>query len=178
MSVLVGSPRLRHLFDLVGGLVAESDPDEVFDEILGAARELTGAGYAALGVLNKQRDGLERFHTAGVDEEIHRAIGHVPRGRGVLGMLILDPKALRLDDVASHPSAYGFPEHHPVIHSFLSVPVSIRDVVWGSLYLAEKRGGPFNEGDEEIAAVLAGYAATAIETARSQQPGQGRGASF
>ncbi len=175
MSVDIASPRLQRRFEIAGRLVDRGEPDVVFDEILGAARELTGARYSAIGVLNEQRDGLERFHAAGVDEEIHRAIGHAPRGRGALGMLILDPQPLRLDDIAAHPSGYGFPDAHPVMRSFLGVPVSIREVVWGNLYMAEKRGGAFTDADQEIAVVLAGCAATAIETARSQQTAATRG---
>ena len=81
--------------------------------MLEVARELTGARYAAIGVLDERREQLERFLTAGIDEETHRAIGDLPRGRGVLGVLITDPKPLRLADVGAHPQSFGFPLAHP-----------------------------------------------------------------
>lgn len=172
MSIQIDGLRICGLSEIAGRLVAGGDAGPVFDEILVAARELTGARYAALGVLNAQRDGLERFHTAGVDAVIHRAIGVAPRGRGVLGVLILDREPLRLDDVASSPSGYGFPDAHPVMHSFLGVPISVREEVWGNLYMTEKHGGPFTDADQEVAVALAGCAATAIETARAQPAGE------
>jgi GAF domain-containing protein len=97
-------------------------------------------------------------------------------GRGVLGVLIREPQPLRLDDVTAHPSSYGFPAHHPVVRSFLGVPISIRGEVWGSLYLAEKDAGAFTETDEEIAVVLAGWAATAIDMTRVQLSSEHDGA--
>jgi GAF domain-containing protein len=176
MSDLVDDAALRRLFDVSGSLVARRDPAAVFDWIVGAAREMTGASYAALGVVNEQRDGLEHFHAVGVDDATRRAIGDPPRGRGVLGVLILEPQPLRLDDVTVHPGGYGFPAHHPVMRSFLGVPISIRGQVWGSLYLAEKDAGAFTETDEEIAVVLAGWAATAIDMTRVQLSSEHDGA--
>jgi GAF domain-containing protein len=176
MSDLVDDSALRRLFDVGGNLVAQRDPGAVFNWILAAARELTGARYAALGVLNEQCNGLEYFHAVGVDDETHRAIGDPPRGRGVLGVLVLERQSLRLDDVTAHPGSYGFPTHHPVMRSFLGVPISIRREVWGSLYLAEKDAGAFTETDEEIAVVLAGWAATAVDMTRVQLSGEHDGA--
>jgi signal transduction protein with GAF and PtsI domain len=102
-----------------------------------------------LGILNEQHTELAQFLTAGVDEATHRAIGDLPRGRGVLGALIAHPQPLRLRDVGQHPTSYGFPDGHPIMRSFLGVPVVIGGQVWGNLYLTEKTEGEFTEADEE-----------------------------
>jgi signal transduction histidine kinase len=138
----------------------------VLRSVLEAATELTGARYGAIGVLAPDRRSLERFLTLGVDAETQRQIGELPRGRGVLGVLIDEPQALRLADVGSHPRSYGFPIGHPPMHSFLGVPLLIRGEAWGNVYLAEKQGGDFDEADEEAILTLADWAATAIENAR------------
>jgi signal transduction histidine kinase len=166
MSAAPDPFRMRRLLDAGRALVAELDPQAVLDRTLAAAREVTGARYAALGVLNEQRTELEQFLTLGVDEESRTAIGDPPRGRGVLGLLIEEPRPLRLSDVGQHPRSYGFPEGHPVMRGFLGVPILIRGAAWGSLYLTEKQGGQFTEADEEAAVILAEWAATAIENAR------------
>jgi signal transduction histidine kinase len=167
--------KLRRLLRVGRSLVTELDPETVFDRILEEARTATGAQYAALGVLDERRLELERFITLGVDSETHRAIGDLPRGRGVLGALIVDPTPLRLDDVGDHPHSYGFPAGHPVMRSFLGVPIVIRGEAWGNLYLAEKAGGEqFGESDEEAAVILADYAAVAIENARLYQRSEQR----
>jgi signal transduction histidine kinase len=167
--------KLRRLHDVGRSLVTELDPELVFERILVVAREVTGAKYAALGVLNEARTELERFLTAGIDEHARRAIGALPRGRGVLGVLIEDPRPLRLPDVGSHPDSYGFPSGHPMMHGFLGVPIAIRGEAWGNLYLAEKAGGTgFSDDDEDAAVVLADYAATAIENARLYQRSEQR----
>jgi two-component system, NarL family, sensor histidine kinase DevS len=158
--------RAQRLLDVGRSLVTELDQEVVLERVLATAREITGARYAALGILNERRTELARFLTAGVDERTHRAIGDLPRGRGVLGVLIEDPRPLRLSDVGEHPRSYGFPTGHPVMHSFLGVPIAIRGEVWGNLYLAEKRGGEFTGEDEEAAIVLADWAAVAIDNAR------------
>jgi signal transduction histidine kinase len=146
--------------------MTELDLDAVLDRVLQTAREITGARYAALGILNEERSELEQFLTSGIDEEAHRAIGALPRGRGVLGVLIEHPQPLRLSDVGQHPSNYGFPAKHPVMRSFLGVPIVIRGQAWGNLYLTEKQGGEFDERDEEAATILADWAAVAIDNAR------------
>jgi len=147
--------------------VTELDQRAVLDLMLEAAREITGARYAALGVLNDERTELEQFLTLGIDEEAHRAIGDLPRGRGVLGALIEHPQPLRLQDVGQHPSSYGFPAGHPVMRSFLGVPIVIRGEAWGNLYLTEKQGGgEFTEVDEEATVMLAQWSAVAIENAK------------
>jgi signal transduction histidine kinase len=156
---------IRQLLDVGRALTTELDPRILLDRVLEAAREITGARYAALGVLNEQHTGLAEFLTSGVDEATHRAIGDLPRGRGVLGELIEHPEPLRLSDVGQHPISYGFPAGHPQMHRFLGVPVVIRGQAWGNLYLTEKQGG-FTETDEEAAVILAEWAAIAIENAR------------
>jgi signal transduction histidine kinase len=160
---------IRQLLDVGRALTKELDQHVVLDRVLETAREITGARYAALGILNEQHSGLARFLTAGVDEETHRAIGDLPRGRGVLGELIEHPRPLRLPDVGQHPSSYGFPAGHPVMRSFLGVPIVIRGEAWGNLYLTEKAGGEFTERDEEAAMILADWAAIAIDNARTYE---------
>jgi signal transduction histidine kinase len=167
--------RTRRLLEVGRNLVSEHDTETVLDRILHEARDVTGARYAALGVLDEQRVELERFLTLGVDEATHRAIGDLPRGRGVLGELIEDPRPLRLAEVGDHPHSYGFPLGHPEMHSFLGVPIVIRGVGWGNLYLAEKDGGgEFTEEDEESAVALAQWAAVAIENARLYEDSEDR----
>jgi two-component system, NarL family, sensor histidine kinase DevS len=158
--------RLAALLAAGRGLVAQLELDAVLEELLRIACELTGARYAALGVLDDDRRLLARFVTRGIDAETHAAIGELPRGRGVLGELIRHPHPLRLDDVGSHPASYGFPAHHPPMKTFLGVPVLIRGEPWGNLYLTEKADGSFDAADEETAVVLADWAAIAVENAR------------
>jgi signal transduction histidine kinase len=158
--------RLRRLLDVGRSLISELEPETVLQRLLDVARELTGARYAAIGVLDERRVGLERFLTVGIDEDTHRQIGDLPRGRGVLGALITDPQPLRLADVSAHPKSYGFPLAHPPMTTFLGVPIVIEGEAWGNLYLTEKDGGEFTEDDEEAAVVLAGWASIAIANAR------------
>ena len=159
-------PRIRRLMEVGRTLMGELDLEVVLDRVLETARELTGARYAALGILDEQRTELDRFLTLGVDGVTRRAIGDLPRGRGVLGVLIEQPAPLRLADVGAHPRSYGFPAGHPVMRSFLGVPVLIRGRAWGNLYLTQKRdGGEFTADDQEAATVLADWAAIAIENA-------------
>jgi signal transduction histidine kinase len=165
---------IRRLLDVGRSLMTELDQGAVLDRVLETARELTGARYAALGILNEERSELEQFLTVGVDDETHRAIGALPRGRGVLGALIEHPHPLRLPDVGRHPSSYGFPTGHPVMHSFLGVPILIRGQAWGNLYLTEKQGGEFDERDEEAATILADWAAIAIDNARVYETSEHR----
>ena len=166
MESSLDAEQLRRLVRVGAGLVAELDLDAVLRSLLETARDLTGARYAAVGVLDDERVRLERFLTVGIDEEAHRAIGDLPHGRGVLGVLIRDPRPLRLADVGAHPASYGFPLGHPPMTTFLGVPIVIRGRAWGNLYLTEKAAGEFTEADEEAIVVLAGWAATAIENAR------------
>jgi signal transduction histidine kinase len=159
--------RLPRLIEVGASLLAELDLESVLHSVVEAGRELTGAEYAALGVLDRDRRELERFIYVGIDDDTRRAIGPLPRGRGVLGELIRDPRPLRLADVETHPHAYGFPPGHPPMHSFLGVPIVIRGEAFGNLYMTEKQGGAeFDEADEEAARALANWAAIAIENAR------------
>ena len=158
--------RLHALLDAGQALVSELDPDAVLRQLLDTARDLTGARYAAIGVLDDDRSGLERFIVAGIDEATHRSIGDLPRGRGVLGVLIDEPHPLRLPDVGRHPLSYGFPPGHPAMGNFLGVPILIRGQAWGNLYLTEK-AEDFTEDDEKSVVVLAAWAAIAIANARS-----------
>ncbi len=170
-----GEQRLARLIEVGRGLVSELDLDTVLDQLLETATELTGARYAALGILDDERVELERFLTRGIDAETHRAIGDLPRGRGILGVLIDDPRPLRLDDVGEHPRSYGFPPAHPPMHSFLGVPILIRGAAWGNLYLTEKDGAErFSDEDEEAAVILSDWAAIAIDNARLYHQVAGR----
>ena len=168
-------PRLRRLIEVGRSLVSELDLETLLRRVLDVAQELTGARYAALGILDADKTALERFITSGIDEETRRRIGDLPRGRGVLGQLIREPEPLRLADVGSHPQSYGFPPGHPVMHTFLGVPVAIRGEAYGNLYLTEKDDGePFTEQDEDSVIVLADWAAIAIENARLYQHAEER----
>lgn len=166
-STQIEEERFRRLLDVGSNLLSELDLEVVLKSVAEAARELTGARYAALGVLDPERRELERFINVGIDEETRRDIGNLPRGRGVLGELIREPSPLRLRDVNSHPHAYGFPPGHPPMHSFLGVPIAVRGEIYGNLYMTEKQGAPeFDNSDEEAAVTLAGWAGIAIENAR------------
>jgi signal transduction histidine kinase len=162
----LGQERLLRLLAVGRSLVAELDLEKVLHRVLGVARELTGAKYAALGVLDDRRERLDRFLTVGIDEADHAAIGDLPRGHGILGVLISDPRPLRLHDVGEHPQSYGFPFGHPEMHTFLGVPILVRGEAFGNLYLTEKAGGDFDAADEEAAVILAEWAAIAIQNAR------------
>ena len=167
MSAFSEGDQLQRLLQVGRALVAEHDTEAVLDRILKEACEITGARYAALGVLDDTRRELERFLTIGIDPATHGAIGDLPRGRGVLGVLIQDPQPLRLADVGQHPESYGFPMNHPGMRTFLGVPIVVRGQGWGNLYLTEKQGGgEFTAEDEEAAVILAQWAATAIDNAR------------
>jgi len=174
-SGALDEPRLRELIDVGRGLLAELDPEAVFRQVLEVACQLTGARYAALGVLDEDRHELERFITHGIDEAGRREIGNLPRGRGVLGLLIEQPRPLRLADVGTHPRSYGFPPGHPPMSSFLGVPVMIRGHAWGNLYLTEKEEGEFDDADEQSAAILAEWTAIAVENARLYRSVESRG---
>lgn len=166
---------VTRLLDAGRTLMTELDEEVVLGRVLEFAREATGARYAAIGVLDAARTGLDRFVTVGVDAETHAAIGGNPLGRGVLGQLIEDPRPLRLAKVGEHPKSFGFPAGHPVMRSFLGVPIAIGEEAWGNLYLAEKQeGGEFTDEDERAAIVLAGWAAVAIVNARLYETSERR----
>jgi signal transduction histidine kinase len=159
--------RLRVLVDAGIALSSELSLDTLLQRLVETAAELTGARYAALGVIDKSGQALERFLTTGVDPDTHAAIGDLPRGRGILGVLIREARTLRLHDLADDPRSVGFPRHHPPMRTFLGVPILLRGVAYGNLYLTEKEGGEdFTEEDEELTQLLASQAAVAIENAR------------
>ncbi len=158
---------VRGVLDLARDVLAELDLDIVLDRVLESAQDLTGARYAALGVLDESRSELSRFITRGIDDATHAEIGALPRGRGVLGALIEDPVPLRLEDVGRHPRSYGFPRGHPPMRTFLGAPIIVRGLPYGNLYLTEKAGGAqFSAEDEEALTVLAELAGVAIDHAR------------
>jgi signal transduction histidine kinase len=135
--------------------------------IIEAATSLVDARYGALGVLNAERTGLVEFITVGVDNDTHHAIGELPKGHGILGLLINDPWPLRLPDLREHPDSFGFPPNHPEMQSFLGVPVIVRGEVFGNLYLTDKQSAEvFTDIDEELTIALAAAAAVAIDNAR------------
>jgi signal transduction histidine kinase len=159
--------RLRVLVDAGIALSSELSLDTLLQRIVETAAELTGARYAALGVIDRTGHGLERFLTTGIDPETHSAIGELPRGRGILGVLIRDAKPLRLHDIAEDPRSAGFPRNHPPMKTFLGVPIVLRGLAYGNLYLTEKTGGTdFTAEDTEFTQLLAAQAAVAIENAR------------
>lgn len=166
-TVSLDEARLQRLIEVGRNLVAETDPEEVITDALEAARELTGARYAALGVLSSRRHDLESFLTRGIEEDLRRKIGDPPHGAGVLGLLIEEPEPLILEDVSLHPRSHGFPPNHPEMKSFLGVPVKIRGEAWGNLYLTEKDSGPFDDTDIQSVVILAEWIAIAIDNARS-----------
>jgi signal transduction histidine kinase/DNA-binding response OmpR family regulator len=166
---------IRRLLDVGRALMTERDVTVLLERVLLTARQLTGARYAALGILGDRRSELDRFLTSGIDgEEARRTIGDLPRGRGVLGALIQQPHPLRLTDIGQHPSSCGFPARHPAMRSFLGVPIVIRGQAWGNLYLTEKEGGEFTEVDEEGVTILADWAAIAIDNANTYETGERR----
>lgn len=166
---------LERLLEGGRGLVSKHDPEAVLGQVLEAACEFTGARYAALGILDDDKRELARFLTVGIDDELRRRIGPLPRGHGLLGELIRVPQPLRLRDISEHPRSYGFPAEHPPMATFLGVPVMIGGEVYGNLYLTEKAGGEeFTEQDEQLLVVLAEWAAVAIDNARFHAIGQQR----
>jgi len=165
-EVVASRERLRALLGAVVTIGSGLELHGMLTRIVEAACALIGARYGALGVIGADRT-LVEFITHGIPPELHAKIGDLPHGRGVLGLLIEDPRPVRLPDITKHPNSYGFPPNHPPMHSFLGAPIRIRDQVFGNLYLAEKQGAAeFTQDDEEIAVALAAAAGVAIENAR------------
>ena len=158
--------RMASLVDAGLSLSRELRLDDLLARIVQAAREVVGARYAALGVLDADRTELVEFVTAGLDQAEREAIGDLPRGRGLLGALIRDARPLRLERISDDPRSVGFPANHPPMESFLGVPVGFRGEVYGNLYLTDKLGGPFTEEDQQIALTLASQAAVAVDNVR------------
>lgn len=164
----VGDPRkLQRLIAAVLMITADIELQDLLHDIIEEARSLVDAKYGALGVLNPAGTGLEQFVTVGLSEAEESAIGARPNGRGVLGLLITEPRPLRLDRLGDHAESYGFPPHHPPMTSFLGVPIRVRDEVYGNLYLTDKVGAPgFSDEDEALTEALAQAAGIAIQSAR------------
>jgi two-component system, NarL family, sensor histidine kinase DevS len=155
------------LLDAVMALSSDLDLHSVLARIVESATALTGAGYGALGVLGRD-DTLGEFITTGLTTQEHERVGALPHGHGILGLLITEPRPLRLHDLTQHPASFGFPPHHPPMRSFLGVPVHIRGTVFGNLYLTEKAGGgDFTDTDEQLVVALANAAGLVIENARA-----------
>ena len=159
--------RLRVLVEAGIALASELSLDALLQRIVETAAELTDARYAALGVVHPSGRGLERFLTTGINAKTYAAIGEIPQGRGILGVVMRETKPLRLHDIADDPRSVGLPPNHPPMHTFLGAPILLRGVAFGNLYLSEKRnGGDFTEDDEDLIRLLAAQAAVAIENAR------------
>jgi GAF domain-containing protein len=156
--------RLRGLLRAYLAVAHADDLDTVLRHVVEAARDLVNAGYAALGVVNRGR--LVRFVHIGMAPEVVARVGHLPDGKGMLGLLVDYPQTLRLPDIAEHVASVGFPEHHPPMRSFLGVPIRLADRVFGNLYLTDKKDvEEFTADDEELVQALAAAAAAAIENA-------------
>ncbi|MGD8727032.1 MAG: GAF domain-containing sensor histidine kinase [Gemmatimonadales bacterium] len=151
-------------------ITSEHDLDRVLHEIVDSARSVIEARYAALGVLDPDGTQLERFVTSGMNPDAHARVGTPPTGHGILGLLIRDPRPMRLKDLREHAKSFGFPEHHSPMKSFLGVPILGRGGPIGNLYLTEKVGAEeFSQEDETFAVMLAAHAAVAVENARTHE---------
>jgi signal transduction histidine kinase len=158
--------RLAALDEASRAVAAELDVDRVLTVVVERVAELVGARYAALGIADGMGR-IERFITAGITPEERAAIGPVPVGHGLLGLLIMEGHSLCIDDIAKHPASVGFPPHHPPMTSFLGVPVSLKGEVVGNLYLTDTaHGAPFTEDDERLVEMFAIHAGIALENAR------------
>jgi signal transduction histidine kinase len=166
--------RFRILLQTGIAITSELSLDAVLQRIVEAAALVTGARYAALGVIDPTGTGLEQFVTYGIDDETRGRIGDLPRGRGVLGALISDARTLRLHSIAEDPRSVGFPPGHPPMKTFLGTPILLRGVAYGNLYLTEKADGvEFDDDDEELVTLLSAQAAVAIENARLYESATG-----
>ncbi|HVV77277.1 MAG TPA: GAF domain-containing sensor histidine kinase [Mycobacteriales bacterium] len=166
-SVSLLADRLQALLQAVVAIGSQLDLAAVLRRIAETAAELADAQYAALGVLDPSGNQLSQFITVGIDDPDRAAIGDLPHGRGVLGLLIDEPLPIRLANIADHERSFGFPPNHPPMRTFLGVPVSVRGEAFGNLYLTEKRGGAeFTSEDEQIVLALASAAGLAVQNAR------------
>jgi signal transduction histidine kinase len=151
-------------------LASELSLPSILQKFVELACDVGDARYGALGVLDPEGKALEDFITHGVTEEERRAIGHLPVGKGILGLLITEARPLRLGSIQGHPASVGFPPNHPPMTSFLGAPIKVRDRVYGNLYLTEKRGADeFTQEDEEAVLTLGAQAGVAIENARIRE---------
>ena len=167
MPDVAGPRSLRKLLDAVLTIGSDLDLPAMLERIVENAVELADATYGALGVLDDSGTRLAQFITVGIDDATRCAIGNLPEGHGILGLLIVDAKPLRLPDLTEHPDSYGFPPNHPRMRSFLGVPIRLREQVFGNLYLTDKRSAEvFTDVDEELVVGFAAAAGVAIENAR------------
>jgi len=166
MSTMAETDRLRGLVEAGIALSSELSLDDLLQKLAETAAALTGARYAALGVIDQSGTALERFLHTGIDADTATRIGSLPRGRGILGALITDARPLRLDAITDDPRSVGFPPNHPPMRGFLGVPILLRGRAFGNLYLTEKHDGSFTAADQELVETLASQAAVAIENAR------------
>ena len=159
--------RFRRLLSAGTAIYSQHTLAGVLQQVVDAAREVVGARYAALGVLDSSGTALSEFITSGLGPADRARIGELPRGRGLLGLVIREQRPIRTPDLARDPRRYGFPPHHPPMKSFLGVPITTGKTVFGNLYLTEKIGAPeFDAEDESITVLLAAQAAVAVENAR------------
>src|SRR5262245_445640 len=150
-------------------IAGELDLDRVLQLIVDSARELVGAEYAALGIVD-DRGRIERFITSGISAELRAAIGSLPEGHGLLGTIIREDATLRIPAISRQPDSYGFPPNHPAMHSLLGVPIRVRGATVGDFYLTEKAGSTeFTSDDEELVEMFALHAGIAIQNARLHQ---------
>ena len=179
MGRLVGVPfrliedptKLRRVLEATLLIESNLDLPEVLRHVVEEARSMTGARYGALGVLDEEKRALSEFITVGLSEAEEAEIGARPTGRGVLGLLIADPKPLRISEIGRHSESFGFPSNHPPMTSFLGVPIKVRDEVYGNLYLADKVGwSEFTSDDEELVGALSLSAGIAIENRAAPRP--------
>lgn len=158
------TPELRALTEAGINLTSELSLDKVLQKVVDVARDLVKAKYGAMSVLNDQGE-IVQFLTSGISQEERVRIGHIPYGRGLLGVILKEGATLRMEDLQDDPRSAGFPPNHPEMRSLLGLPVVWKDRVIGNLYLTEKEGGPFTERDEEIVRLLSTQAAVAIRNA-------------
>jgi len=165
-AVLATRDRMHGLLEAVVAIGSGLELEAMLRRIVEAAVELVDARYGALGVIGEDQR-LAEFVPVGLDADEIGKIHHWPEGRGLLGLLIREPRPLRLADIAAHEDSSGFPDGHPSMRTFLGVPVRVRDQVFGNLYLTEKRGGgEFTEDDEAVLTALGAAAGVAVENAR------------
>ena len=163
----VSASRAERLLETGLALAAELSLPALLKRIIDLAVDVTDARYGALGVLSADGTGLSEFITTGMSQPERTAIGALPRGEGILGELIREPELLRLSSIASHPRSFGFPPHHPPMHSFLGAPIRAHGRVFGNIYLTDKRGAAeFTEDDASAVLVLATQAGVAIANAQ------------
>ncbi|MGB0972576.1 MAG: GAF domain-containing protein [Mycobacterium sp.] len=173
-QMLTGRDRLDGLIEAMLAVTSGLELDVTLRTIVHTAIDLVDAKFGALGVLGHDDD-LVEFVYEGIDEATRDQIGKLPEGRGVLGVLLADPKPIRLENISSHPTSVGFPPNHPPMRTFLGVPLRVRDEVFGNLYLTEKVSGqPFSEDDEVLLQALAAAAGIAIDNARLYEQARAR----